>query len=72
MPELAEGALLEIVCSAYTGTVGSNPTLSAILCFQYNSSSNSIQILSLPGDCVVIRHFNWIPDLAPRSGARPE
>ena len=31
MPELAEGARLEIVCSAYPGTVGSNPTLSAIL-----------------------------------------
>ena len=31
MPELAEGARLEIVCSGYPGTVGSNPTLSAIL-----------------------------------------
>jgi hypothetical protein len=31
MPELAEGARLEIVCSANPGTVGSNPTLSAIL-----------------------------------------
>ena len=30
MPELAEGARLEIVCSGYPGTVGSNPTLSAI------------------------------------------
>jgi hypothetical protein len=30
MPELAEGARLEIVCSANPGTVGSNPTLSAI------------------------------------------
>ena len=29
MPELAEGARLEIVCSANPGTVGSNPTLSA-------------------------------------------
>jgi hypothetical protein len=29
MPELAEGARLEIVCSAKSGTVGSNPTLSA-------------------------------------------
>ncbi len=28
MPELAEGARLEIVC-VFTGTVGSNPTLSA-------------------------------------------
>ncbi len=25
----AEGARLEIVCSVYSGTVGSNPTLSA-------------------------------------------
>ena len=31
MPELAEGARLEIVCSGSPGTVGSNPTLSAIL-----------------------------------------
>ncbi len=31
MPELAEGARLEIVCSVKSGTVGSNPTLSAIL-----------------------------------------
>ncbi len=31
MPELAEGARLEIVCSGNPGTVGSNPTLSAIL-----------------------------------------
>jgi len=23
-------------------------------------------------DCVAIRHFYWIPDLAPQSGARPE
>ncbi len=29
MPELAEGARLEIVCSVNRGTVGSNPTLSA-------------------------------------------
>ncbi len=29
MTELAEGARLEIVCSAKSGTVGSNPTLSA-------------------------------------------
>ena len=29
MPELAEGARLEIVCSGNPGTVGSNPTLSA-------------------------------------------
>ncbi len=30
MTELAEGARLEIVCAVYSGTVGSNPTLSAI------------------------------------------
>jgi hypothetical protein len=29
MPELAEGARLEIVCSAKIGTEGSNPSLSA-------------------------------------------
>jgi hypothetical protein len=29
MPEVAEGARLEIVCPAKSGTVGSNPTLSA-------------------------------------------
>ena len=30
VPELAEGARLEIVCTANPGTVGSNPTLSAM------------------------------------------
>jgi hypothetical protein len=30
MSELAEGARLEIVCVAYNGTEGSNPSLSAI------------------------------------------
>ena len=30
MPELAEGARLEIVCSAKSGTEGSNPSLSAM------------------------------------------
>ena len=29
--ELAEGARLEIVCTVYSGTEGSNPSLSAIL-----------------------------------------
>ena len=36
MPELAEGARLEIVCSANPGTVGSNPTLSAIFSQPYS------------------------------------
>lgn len=31
MSELAEGVRLEIVCSDKIGTVGSNPTLSAII-----------------------------------------
>jgi hypothetical protein len=31
MSELAEGARLEIVCAATSGTEGSNPSLSAIL-----------------------------------------
>ena len=31
MSELAEGARLEIVCAAKSGTEGSNPSLSAIL-----------------------------------------
>ncbi len=30
MSELAEGARLEIVCVVYSGTEGSNPSLSAI------------------------------------------
>ena len=30
MPEMAEGARLEIVCPAKSETVGSNPTLSAM------------------------------------------
>jgi hypothetical protein len=36
MSELAEGARLEIVCVAYNGTEGSNPSLSATL-FAYPS-----------------------------------
>ena len=31
MTELAEGARLEIVCTVYSGTPGSNPGLSAII-----------------------------------------
>ncbi len=31
MSELAEGARLEIVCAAKSGTEGSNPSLSAII-----------------------------------------
>jgi hypothetical protein len=31
MSELAEGARLEIVCAAKSGTEGSNPSLSAIV-----------------------------------------
>ena len=34
MSELAEGARLEIVCAAKSGTEGSNPSLSAINCLQ--------------------------------------
>jgi Fe-S oxidoreductase len=33
MPELAEGVRLEIACAGKTGTVGSNPTLSAMIRF---------------------------------------
>jgi Fe-S oxidoreductase len=33
MPELAEGVRLEIACAGKTGTVGSNPTLSAMISF---------------------------------------
>ena len=34
MSELAEGARLEIVCAAKSGTEGSNPSLSAIIIWQ--------------------------------------
>ncbi len=37
MPELAEGARLEIACGTTSSTVGSNPTLSAIFLPKYNS-----------------------------------
>ncbi len=51
MPELAEGARLEIVCSAKSGTEGSNPSLSArkfaeqILLFtkDYNYTKDELQ-----------------------------
>ena len=35
MSELAEGARLEIVCAAKSGTEGSNPSLSAINNIEY-------------------------------------
>ncbi len=35
MSELAEGARLEIVCAAKSGTEGSNPSLSAIKNLKY-------------------------------------
>ncbi len=35
MSELAEGARLEIVCAAKSGTEGSNPSLSAIKNIEY-------------------------------------
>ena len=41
MTELAEGARLEIVCSAKSGTVGSNPTLSAMHHVGYMAALNS-------------------------------
>ena len=34
MSELAEGARLEIACTANSGTEGSNPSLSAIIKFR--------------------------------------
>ena len=41
MSELAEGARLEIVCAAKSGTEGSNPSLSAIL-FKVSAVSNQM------------------------------
>ena len=48
MSELAEGARLEIVCAAKSGTEGSNPSLSAIIFtgFQYVLFSSGTQIPS--------------------------
>jgi hypothetical protein len=48
MPELAEGARLEIVCSANPGTVGSNPTLSAILFVLNIIHQANFKLISLP------------------------
>ena len=42
MSELAEGARLEIVCTAKSGTGGSNPPLSAIY-FTVNHALRSIR-----------------------------
>ena len=47
MPELAEGARLEIVCSGNPGTVGSNPTLSAILFVLNIIHQANIKLISL-------------------------
>ncbi len=62
MTELAEGARLEIVCSAKSGTVGSNPTLSAIINYraQINADFCRIEKISLrpnePYDSRVLRN----------------
>ena len=47
MSELAEGARLEIVCAAKSGTEGSNPSLSANLHF-LDFGWNSGQVLPRP------------------------
>ena len=52
MSELAEGARLEIVCAAKSGTEGSNPSLSAIgkviqdalCCFRFLQENAYVQI----------------------------
>ena len=41
MPELAEGARLEIVCPAKSGTEGSNPSLSATNHVRFMAALNS-------------------------------
>jgi hypothetical protein len=43
MSELAEGARLEIVCAAKSGTEGSNPSLSAILIRGYGFKGRKVQ-----------------------------
>ena len=44
MTELAEGARLEIVCVVYSGTEGSNPSLSAKLCYAKFGKESKIEI----------------------------
>jgi hypothetical protein len=46
MSELAEGARLEIACTANRGTEGSNPSLSAILFHVFFSLTRSIHRIS--------------------------
>ncbi len=48
MSELAEGARLEIVCVVYSGTEGSNPSLSATPFFPFTSFS-----LSTASNCLL-------------------
>ena len=52
MSELAEGARLEIVCAAKSGTEGSNPSLSAIV-------EKCLKCLKLEMPKVQISDFNF-------------
>ena len=55
MSELAEGARLEIVCAAKSGTEGSNPSLSAKIPGQkcsYEPKRNCLHVLSCAGSKV--------------------
>ena len=56
MSELAEGARLEIVCAAYTGTEGSNPSLSAISYPRVHPIEHQIYNHAIMDELIYIRH----------------
>ena len=62
MSELAEGARLEIVCTAKSGTEGSNPSLSAIFIYAITKrviETCDMKFLQENGDLKYFRMF-WV------------
>ncbi len=56
MPEMAEGARLEIVCSAKSGTEGSNPSLSARKI--YKQDADKCRFSKSAEKKLLLKHFN--------------
>ncbi len=61
MSELAEGARLEIVCAAKSGTEGSNPSLSATDCLLSIEGILSILYKKMErSDSLILAHFSHL------------
>ena len=64
VPELAEGARLEIVCPPKRRTEGSNPSLSAIFRLQMTAAGSHAAGASEPRQArkgATVRRMSWVP-----------